>query len=118
MIKYPIAIASIGLMIAGCVSRSGSAQTRNVSNQIKTAETVEPCRVEPSPPHPAGYREISVAAKTPDGTSVRLDRNNLRLRQDGKEIAIQSFVREPATVGILVDTSGSMEPKLASARAP
>jgi VWFA-related protein len=119
VIKYPIAIASIALMIAGCASRGGSNQTRNESNQIKNAETVEPCRLEPSPltPHPAGYREIFVEAKTSDGTPVRLERVNLRLKRDGQDIAIQSFVREPASVGIVVDTSGSMEPKLANARA-
>jgi VWFA-related protein len=68
-----------------------------------------------------GYTEMSVTVAKPDGSYVEgLKKGDFNLSVDGAHQPINFFragEASPATVGILVDTSGSMMPKLPQARA-
>jgi len=68
-----------------------------------------------------GYIEIAVTVAKPDGTYVDgLSKSDFNLSVSGASQPINFFragEESPATVGILVDTSGSMTPKLPQARA-
>jgi VWFA-related protein len=118
VIKYPIAIVGFAVILAGCGSRGGPSPAGDLAQAAVAAEEVT-CGGGSSASNstrPANYREVSVIAKASDGAPVPLSRNDLRLTQDGQEIAIQSFVRESASVGILVDTSASTDEKIPQAR--
>jgi VWFA-related protein len=69
----------------------------------------------------AGYTELAATVAKPDGTYVGgLTKSDFNLSVDGSPQPIDFFragEESPATVGILVDTSGSMTPKLPQARA-
>jgi VWFA-related protein len=68
-----------------------------------------------------GYTEIAVTVAQPDSSYVDgLSKSDFRLSLNGTPQPIDFFRAgedSPATVGILVDTSGSMTPKLPQARA-
>ncbi|HXW85212.1 MAG TPA: VWA domain-containing protein [Candidatus Binataceae bacterium] len=67
-----------------------------------------------------GYQQVTVTVTDPNGSYVtNLTKDDFRLYMDGQERPIDFFRQDlntPVSVGILVDTSGSMEPKLAQAR--
>jgi len=69
----------------------------------------------------AGYTEIAVTVAKPDGSYVDgLSKSDFKLSVNGAPQPLDFFragEASPATVGILVDTSGSMTPKLPQARA-
>ncbi|MGC1399140.1 MAG: VWA domain-containing protein [Candidatus Binatus sp.] len=69
----------------------------------------------------AGYTEIAATVAKPDGSPVDgLSKSDFKLAVSGTPQAIDFFhagENSPATVGILVDTSGSMVTKLPQARA-
>lgn len=59
------------------------------------------------------YRQVVISAQSQkDRPRTRLTAGDLRLYQGDKELHIAFFQPQPAAVGILVDTSGSMQPKL------
>jgi len=63
------------------------------------------------------YRQVTVTAETRDGQpAARLTAKDLTLYQGDKQLPITFFERQPVTVGILVDNSGSMLPKLRQTR--
>ncbi|MGH7924106.1 MAG: VWA domain-containing protein [Candidatus Binatus sp.] len=68
-----------------------------------------------------GYTEIAATVAKPDGSYVDgLSKSDFQLSVSGAPQPINFFSageESPATVGILVDTSGSMTPKLPQARA-
>jgi VWFA-related protein len=68
-----------------------------------------------------GYTEIAATVAKPDGSYVEgLSKNDFKLSLNGAPLPIDFFragEESPAAVGILVDTSGSMVPKLPQARA-
>jgi Ca-activated chloride channel homolog len=68
-----------------------------------------------------GYTEIAAMVAKPDGTYVEgLSKSDFSLSLNGTSQPIDFFRAgedSPATIGILVDTSGSMTPKLPQARA-
>jgi Ca-activated chloride channel family protein len=68
-----------------------------------------------------GYTEIAVRVAKPDGAYVDgLSKSDFKLSVSGTPRTIDFFragEESPATVGILIDTSGSMTPKLPQARA-
>ena len=68
-----------------------------------------------------GYTEIAATVARPDGSYVEgLSKNDFKLSVKGAPLPIDFFrpgEESPATVGILVDTSGSMTPKLPQAEA-
>jgi Ca-activated chloride channel homolog len=68
-----------------------------------------------------GYNQVTVTIVDQRGRYVTgLQKNDFNLYIDGQQRPIQFFRQDlntPVSVGILVDTSGSMEPKLAQARA-
>ncbi len=68
-----------------------------------------------------GYQQVTVTVTEPNGSYVTdLQKQDFTLYMDGQQRPIEFFRQDlntPVSVGILVDTSGSMEPKLRQARA-
>ncbi len=68
-----------------------------------------------------GYEQVQVTVTDPNGTYVtNLQKGDFKLFLDGQQRPIEFFRQDtntPVSVGILVDTSGSMTPKLNQARA-
>jgi Ca-activated chloride channel homolog len=68
-----------------------------------------------------GYQQLTVTIVDQSGRYVTgLQKTDFKLYIDGQQRPIEFFRQDlytPVSVGILVDTSGSMEPKLAQARA-
>lgn len=68
-----------------------------------------------------GYQQVTVTVTDQQGRYVTgLQRGDFKLSIDGQDRAIEFFRQDlntPVSVGILVDTSGSMQPKLPQARA-
>jgi Ca-activated chloride channel homolog len=67
-----------------------------------------------------GYEQVTVTVTGPNGTYVTgLQKDDFKLYLDGRERPIQFFRQDtntPVSIGILVDTSGSMQPKIPQAR--
>jgi Ca-activated chloride channel family protein len=67
-----------------------------------------------------GYAQVTVTVTDPRGTYVTgLQKSDFKLYMDGQQRPIQFFRQDlntPVSVGILVDTSGSMGPKIAQAQ--
>ena len=68
-----------------------------------------------------GYEQVTVTVTEPSGTYVTgLQKGDFKLYMDGQQRPIEFFRQDlntPVSVGILVDTSGSMTPKIPQARA-
>jgi Ca-activated chloride channel family protein len=68
-----------------------------------------------------GYAQVTVTVTDHNGTYVTgLQKDNFKLFMDGQQRPIEFFRQDlntPVSVGILVDTSGSMTPKIMQARA-
>ncbi len=68
-----------------------------------------------------GYQQVTVTVTDPGGRYVTdLQKQDFQLYMDGQQRPIEFFRQDlntPVSVGILVDTSGSMQPKLSQARA-
>jgi Ca-activated chloride channel homolog len=68
-----------------------------------------------------GYLQVTVTVADPNGSYVTdLQKQDFQLYMDGQQRPIEFFRQDlntPVSVGILVDTSGSMQPKLEQARA-
>src|SRR5271170_5279198 len=68
-----------------------------------------------------GYQQVTVTVTDPNGSYVTdLQKQDFQLSMDGQQRPIEFFRQDlntPVSVGILVDTSGSMQPKLEQARA-
>jgi Ca-activated chloride channel homolog len=68
-----------------------------------------------------GYEQVTVTVTEPSGTYVTgLQKGDFKLFMDGQQRPIEFFRQDlntPVSVGILVDTSGSMTPKIPQARA-
>jgi Ca-activated chloride channel family protein len=67
-----------------------------------------------------GYAQVTVTVMNQDGGYVSgLQKQDFTVYEDGIQRPVEFFRRDlnvPVSIGILVDTSGSMEPKLAQAR--
>jgi len=107
-----------------CLMLSGCAAGPNPLSPIPSSGAPSQARVcPPDESAPAdllkqpNYRQITFAAQTSNGLPpAKLTAGSLRLYQGNKQLPIAYFRPEPVTVGILVDNSGSMQPKLAQAR--
>jgi Ca-activated chloride channel homolog len=68
-----------------------------------------------------GYAQATVTVTDRSGTHITdLTKDDFRLYEDGQQRPIEFFRKDlnaPVSVGIIVDTSGSMEPKIPQARA-
>ncbi len=68
-----------------------------------------------------GYEQVTVTVTEPSGTYITgLQKEDFKLYMDGQQRPIEFFRQDlntPVSVGILVDTSGSMTPKIPQARA-
>lgn len=69
----------------------------------------------------AGYEQVTVTVTDQQGRYItNLQKGDFQLYVDGQQRPIEFFRQDlntPVSVGILVDTSGSMEPKIAQAQA-
>ena len=69
----------------------------------------------------AGYAQVTVTVTDASGNYVPgLSKDDFRVFEDGQQRPVEFFrkdQRAPVSVGILVDTSGSMQPKIPQARA-
>jgi len=87
-------------------------------SQPPTQELVIPSRQLRDQP---GYQQVTVTVTNPSGSYVTdLQKDDFKLFMDGKQRPIEFFRQDlntPVSIGILVDTSGSMAPKLPQARA-
>ncbi|MGH7779180.1 MAG: VWA domain-containing protein [Candidatus Binataceae bacterium] len=67
-----------------------------------------------------GYAQVTVTVTDPRGTYVTgLQKDDFKLQLDGHPQPIQFFRQDtntPVSIGIVVDTSGSMQPKIPQAR--
>ena len=92
----------------------------NISPQVPQTgqELVLPTRELRQQP---GYEQVTVTVTEPSGTYVTgLQKGDFKLYMDGQQRPIEFFRQDlntPVSVGILVDTSGSMTPKIPQARA-
>jgi len=86
--------------------------------QPPTQELVIPMRQLRDQP---GYQQVTVTVTNPTGSYVTdLQKDDFKLYMDGQQRPIQFFRQDfntPVSIGIIVDTSGSMQPKLPQARA-
>ncbi len=68
-----------------------------------------------------GYQQVTVTVTDPNGAYITdLQKHDFKLYMDGQQRPIEFFRQDlntPVSVGILVDTSGSMQPKIPQARA-
>jgi Ca-activated chloride channel family protein len=68
-----------------------------------------------------GYEQVTVTVTEPSGSYITgLQKEDFKLYMDGQQRPIEFFRQDlntPVSVGILVDTSGSMTPKIPQARA-
>jgi hypothetical protein len=83
--------------------------------QTTPAETQTCGRFEAAPPEltkQPNYRQVAlVVHPANDQLLPQLTLHDLTLYQGNKQLPISFFEPQPVTVGILVDTSGSMEPR-------
>jgi Ca-activated chloride channel homolog len=68
-----------------------------------------------------GYEQVTVTVTDPGGNTyvTNLQKDDFQLYMDGKQRPIEFFRQDlntPVSIGILVDTSGSMQPKIPQAR--
>lgn len=95
-------------------------ETMNIPPQMpQTGQSLEvPTRELRQQP---GYEQVNVTVTEPSGTYVTgLQKGDFKLYMDGQQRPIEFFRQDlntPVSVGILVDTSGSMTPKIPQARA-
>jgi Ca-activated chloride channel family protein len=82
-----------------------------------TQELVLPMRQLRAQP---GYQQVTVTVTEPNGSYLTdLSKQDFKLYMDGQQRPIEFFRQDlntPVSVGIMVDTSGSMQPKLPQAR--
>ncbi len=86
--------------------------------QPPTQELVIPTRQLRDQP---GYQQVTVTVTDPNGSYVTdLQKQDFKLYMDGQQRPIEFFRQDlntPVSVGIMVDTSGSMQPKIRQAQA-
>jgi VWFA-related protein len=105
-------------MVPSAALAEASARPAKPPREVGTAkDVIAPETIRDRP----GYTEIPVTVAKPDGSFVGgLRKSDFKLSVNGAPLPIDFFrtgEESPATVGILVDTSGSMTPKLPQAEA-
>ena len=102
----------------GCVIPVGP--DRHPYPEAKSEQSPAACggsRIEPPElGNQPGYHELTISVERHTGAAPLLSRDDLQMFQGKNELPIKYFQQEPASVGILVDTSGSMDPKLQQAQ--
>src|SRR5271156_492856 len=98
--RQTLVVFGLCLMLCGSAAGSGS----------------QSCAPAESPPPTVAkqpnYRQVVLSAQMPDNQpSPKLTAADLTLYQGNKQIPIAFFQQLPTTVGILIDTSGSMDEK-------
>jgi Ca-activated chloride channel homolog len=112
----------------------GNQGGRGSTLELPTAPGTQGAKI-PPPPSPAqqelvipsrqlreqpGYEQVTVTVTNPEGGYVTgLTKDDFRLYLNGGQRQIQFFRQDlntPVSIGIIVDTSGSMQPKLQQAR--
>jgi VWFA-related protein len=119
------AAALMIIAIAGCADRlQSSAQAQNQESAAKAPRPpVEGLCKPPDVPsadlaHKPGYRQFAVSVTNASGLPVAgLKQADFVVSEESQKFPINYFrERAPVAVALLVDTSGSMEPKLATVK--
>lgn len=105
MSKWALAIVGICLILGGCASNNAA---------VVQANPPEPCKQPPTSQmaNQPGFRQLTVRLESGSDAPTKLSQGDLQIRDGNQDIPVQFFQQEPASVGILVDTSGSMEPNM------
>src|SRR5271170_4123630 len=94
--RQTLVVVGLCLMLCGSAAGSGS-------QSCSPAESLPPT-VAKQP----NYRRIAITAQMPNNEPIpKLTAADLTLYQGNKQIPVAFFQQLPATIGILVDTSGS-----------
>ncbi|HYK63887.1 MAG TPA: VWA domain-containing protein, partial [Patescibacteria group bacterium] len=117
LVNHPDAVVRADL-VPSAVLAEAAKRPAKPGREVGTAkEVVAPEKIRDL----AGYTEVAATVVKPDGSYIDgLSKRDFSLSVDGASQPIDFFdagQEAPATVGILVDTSGSMTPKLPQARA-
>ncbi|HUN59783.1 MAG TPA: VWA domain-containing protein [Candidatus Binataceae bacterium] len=109
-------MSNLGLAIVGvCLILGSCANNNAVVAQVKPPE---PCQQLSAPQvaNQADYRQLTISINSSGDVPAMLSHSDLRIPNGNQDISVQVFQQEAASVGILVDTSGSMEPKMIQAK--
>ena len=115
--NHPGAIVRVNPVPSNVLSAAATMPANPIREVGAAKNAIAPEKIRNLP----GYTEIAVTVAKPDGGYVDgLGKDNFNLSVNGSRQPIDFFragEESPSTVGILVDTSGSMETKLPQARA-
>jgi len=113
-------VACVFLILSACTS------SNVVIPSTKPADAFEPSRSEQAPDYcqapipPAskqpGYQQVEFVVRANGLPSPALVESDLHIEQNAKEMPIVYFRQEPVSLGIVLDTSASMESKIDSMR--
>lgn len=139
LLLFSVALAQQGgIEPAPLVPRSqgsGTGSVLEIPASSQQPQTAVPAPIEPMAPQVGpeleipsrqlrtqpGYAQATVTVTDRSGTHITdLTKDDFRLYEDGEQRPIEFFRKDlntPVSVGILVDTSGSMEPKIPQAKA-
>jgi Ca-activated chloride channel homolog len=122
-------LSSVPMVIPG--SQGGGSTTLELPTA--PARQIQPNIPPPQPPQQElvipmrqlrdqpGYQQVTVTVTDPNGTYItNLQKQDFKLFMDGQQRNIEFFRQDlntPVSIGIMVDTSGSMRPKLEQAQA-
>jgi VWFA-related protein len=128
MKKYVLLIAVVVTWGCGAPNNTGGAgspfiwtngfNSPRITQESKTP--AEPCTqvTPPAVASQAGYRQLTISMVSAEGSEPsKLVAADLKIDQGGNEIPVKYFHQEAVSLGILVDSSGSMEPKKRQAEA-
>ena len=109
MSKWAFAILGVCLILGGCANNNA---------EVAQAKPPDPCK-QLSAPRVANqprYRQLTISLGSSGDAPTKLSQDDLKINTGNQEIPVQFFQQEAVSVGILVDTSGSMDPKMRQAR--
>jgi VWFA-related protein len=116
-----LAIAGLSLILAGCANNSLATEspTPGTIGPTSGAQEIGQCpQATPRLVAQPGYRELVLSlAVGKDNKPAKLNPTDLKIYDGDKELPIKIFEQQGVSLGILVDTSGSMAKKLDSTKA-
>ena len=105
------------LYLAGCASWVKPQQWPGpTSAKEELAQCVQQTPVPQSLRQEANYRQLIVSLESGSDAPTKLSQGDLQIRDGNQDVPVVFFQQEAASVGVLVDTSGSMESKMIQAK--
>jgi VWFA-related protein len=116
-----LAIAGLSLILAGCANDNLATESPTPSGIGPTSAALEIGQCPQATPRlvaQPGYRELVLSLDVgKDNKPAKLNPTDLKIYDGDKELPIKIFEQQGVSLGILVDTSGSMAKKLDSTKA-